>query len=239
MNHSDFDKSDELMLSRIRNDIQKILIPFTIEEKFPSIKKFFNTSYELLVNPTGRFVIGGPHGDTGLTGRKIIVDTYGGACPHGGGAFSGKDPTKVDRSATYMLRHIAKNIVKSGICKKILIQISYAIGLAKPISVFVDTYNTINPLLKEKGITDQHIEKIITEFFPLEPGKIIEYLKLRKPIYKKTAVFGHFGRKPEKVITHPGNNSSPEYLHYFSWEETSASAELQQAFNLQEQNAAY
>lgn len=181
------DKTGKKITKKSREEIiEKIALSVLPEEFIDKNTKFY-------VNPTGKFVVGGPQSDTGMTGRKIIVDTYGGAAPHGGGAFSGKDPTKVDRSATYMARHIAKNIVASGITSRCLVQIAYAIGISDPVSVFVDTYDG-------KKIDQQKLLKIIREIFPLTPKGIIDYLKLLRPIYKKTACFGHFGREEKDFI---------------------------------------
>jgi len=232
LNHKEFHTSDDVMLAQIKKDVKEKLIPLIIEEYFPEIKPFFNSQYELLVNPTGRFVLGGPHADTGLTGRKIIVDSYGGVCAHGGGAFSGKDPTKVDRSAAYMARYIAKNIVSAGICEKILIQISYAIGISKPLSITADTFGTIHPALKSKGVTDTEIENFIKEFFDMRPGSIIYHLKLRNPIYRRTAVFGHFGRKYQCVNSHEDGYDNIGYIEYFTWEKTDKAHEIRNLFNL-------
>ena len=212
--HDEFD-SEEMMLSKIKNDIHSILIP-RILKKNPDYQKYFNDEIEYFINPTGKFVIGGPHGDTGLTGRKIIVDTYGGKGAHGGGAFSGKDPSKVDRSAAYAARHIAKNLVAAGLCSECLVQISYAIGISKPIGIYVNTYNT-----SKVGITDSEIAEIVTNLFDLRPYFIEKRLKLRKPIYSETAAYGHMGRKPElitkKFISSSGNLKEIE-VELFTWE---------------------
>ena len=212
--HDEFD-SEEMMLSKIKNDIHSILIP-RILKKNPDYQKYFNDEIEYFINPTGKFVIGGPHGDTGLTGRKIIVDTYGGKGAHGGGAFSGKDPSKVDRSAAYAARHIAKNLVAAGLCSECLVQISYAIGISKPIGIYVNTYNT-----SKVDITDSEIAEIVTNLFDLRPYFIEKRLKLRKPIYSETAAYGHMGRKPElitkKFISSSGNLKEIE-VELFTWE---------------------
>ena len=204
-----------MMLSKIKNDIHSILIP-RILKKNPDYQKYFNDEIEYFINPTGKFVIGGPHGDTGLTGRKIIVDTYGGKGAHGGGAFSGKDPSKVDRSAAYAARHIAKNLVAAGLCSECLVQISYAIGISKPIGIYVNTYNT-----SKVDITDSEIAEIVTNLFDLRPYFIEKRLKLRKPIYSETAAYGHMGRKPElitkKFISSSGNLKEIE-VELFTWE---------------------
>ena len=212
--HDEF-ASEEIMLSKIKNDIHNILIP-RILKKYPDYQKYFNDKIEYFINPTGKFVIGGPHGDTGLTGRKIIVDTYGGKGAHGGGAFSGKDPSKVDRSAAYAARHIAKNLVAAGLCSECLVQISYAIGISKPIGVYVNTYNT-----SKVGKTDSEIAEIVINLFDLRPYFIEKRLKLRNPIYSETAAYGHMGRKPEiitkKFISSSGNLKEIE-VELFTWE---------------------
>ena len=212
--HDDFD-SEEVMLERIKKDIKDILIPRFLN-KYPDFKYLFSDNIKFLVNPTGKFVIGGPHGDTGLTGRKIIVDTYGGKGAHGGGAFSGKDPSKVDRSGAYAARHIAKNIVASGICEEALVQISYAIGIAEPVSMYVDTCGT-----SKLNINDGEISKLLLELFDLKPFSIEKRFDLRKPIYQETAAYGHMGRNPIKVnkkfVGSDGKKVNME-LNLFSWE---------------------
>ena len=212
--HDEFDK-EEVMLSKIKNDIHSILIP-RILKKYPKYIEFFNDEIEYFINPTGKFVIGGPHGDTGLTGRKIIVDTYGGKGAHGGGAFSGKDPSKVDRSAAYAARHVAKNLVAAEVCTECLVQISYAIGISKPIGVFVNTYNTSKV---EKS--DSEIAEIVINLFDLRPYFIEKRLKLRNPIYSETASYGHVGRKPEIItknfISSTGDSKQIE-VELFTWE---------------------
>ena len=212
--HDEFDK-EEVMLSKIKNDIHSILIP-RILKKYPKYIEFFNDEIEYFINPTGKFVIGGPHGDTGLTGRKIIVDTYGGKGAHGGGAFSGKDPSKVDRSAAYAARHVAKNLVAAEVCTECLVQISYAIGISKPIGVFVNTYNTSKV---EKS--DSEIAEIVIDLFDLRPYFIEKRLKLRNPIYRETASYGHMGRKPEIItknfISSKGDSKEIE-VELFTWE---------------------
>ncbi|MCL4108639.1 UNVERIFIED_CONTAM: hypothetical protein GTU68_006957 [Idotea baltica] len=180
--HDDFGR-EAAMLKKIKKDVQDIVLP----------KKLFDGKYKLFVNPTGKFVIGGPHGDTGLTGRKIIVDTYGGKGAHGGGAFSGKDPSKVDRSAAYATRHIAKNVVASGLAQQCLVQVAYAIGVAKPVGLFVNTYGTCS-----KGISDGEIAEKLAKLFDMRPAAIIERYGLKNPIYFDTASYGHMGRKPGK-----------------------------------------
>ena len=212
--HDEFDK-EEVMLSKIKNDIHSLLIP-RILKKYPKYIEFFNDEIEYFINPTGKFVIGGPHGDTGLTGRKIIVDTYGGKGAHGGGAFSGKDPSKVDRSAAYAARHVAKNLVAAEVCTECLVQISYAIGISKPIGVFVNTYNTSKV---EKS--DSEIAEIVIDLFDLRPYFIEKRLKLRNPIYRETASYGHMGRKPEIItknfISSTGDSKEIE-VELFTWE---------------------
>ena len=212
--HDEFDK-EEVMLSKIKNDIHSILIP-RILKKYPKYIEFFNDEIEYFINPTGKFVIGGPHGDTGLTGRKIIVDTYGGKGAHGGGAFSGKDPSKVDRSAAYAARHVAKNLVAAEVCTECLVQISYAIGISKPIGVYVNTYNTSKV---EKS--DSEIAEIVINLFDLRPYFIEKRLKLRNPIYRETASYGHMGRKPE-IITKNFISSTGDFkeieVELFTWE---------------------
>ena len=212
--HDDFDK-EEIMLSRIKADVISILIPRLIN-KYPGYKKYFNDDIEYHINPTGKFVIGGPHGDTGLTGRKIIVDTYGGKGAHGGGAFSGKDPSKVDRSAAYAARHIAKNLVASGVSSECLVQVSYAIGVSKPMAVYVNTYGT-----SKVDFSDNEISKIVSNLFDLRPYFIEQRLKLRNPIYQETSAYGHMGRKSEivkkKFVSSSGELKEFE-VELFTWE---------------------
>jgi S-adenosylmethionine synthetase len=212
--HDDFDK-EEIMLSKIKSDIISILIPRLIN-KYPSYRKYFNDDIEYHINPTGKFVIGGPHGDTGLTGRKIIVDTYGGKGAHGGGAFSGKDPSKVDRSAAYAARHIAKNLVAAGVSHECLVQVSYAIGVSEPMAVYVNTYGT-----SKINFSDNEISKIVSNLFDLRPYFIEQRLKLRSPIYKETSAYGHMGRKPKnikkKFVSSSGEIKEIE-VELFTWE---------------------
>ena len=212
--HDDFDE-DESVLKKIKSDMISILIP-RILKKYPNYKKFFNKEIEYFINPTGKFVIGGPHGDTGLTGRKIIVDTYGGKGAHGGGAFSGKDPSKVDRSAAYAARHIAKNLVAAGISDECLVQISYAIGIATPTALYVNTNGT-----SKTELSDTEISKIVLELFDLRPYYIEQRLKLRNPIYFETASYGHMGREPKfvkKSFTSSSGDSKEIEVELFTWE---------------------
>ena len=212
--HDDFD-TEEKMLSKIKEDIISILIPRLLD-KYPDYKKFFNDDIEYHINPTGKFVIGGPHGDTGLTGRKIIVDTYGGKGAHGGGAFSGKDPSKVDRSAAYATRHIAKNLVAAGVSDECLVQVSYAIGVAKPMGVFIDTFGT-----SKLSINDSDLANLVEQLFDMRPYFIEKRLKLRNPIYSETAAYGHMGRKPEivtKTFNSPNGESKTLKVELFTWE---------------------
>ena len=226
--HDDFD-SEEKMLIKIKLDITSILIP-RILNKYPSYRVFFNNDIEYHINPTGKFVIGGPHGDTGLTGRKIIVDTYGGKGAHGGGAFSGKDPSKVDRSAAYATRHIAKNLVAAGLADECLVQVSYAIGVAKPMGIYVNTYGT-----SKISITDSELAKVIEEIFDMRPYFIEERLKLRNPIYTETAAYGHMGRKPAlvtKTFNSPNGESKTLEVELFTWEKLDYIEKIKQKLNL-------
>ena len=212
--HDDFD-TEEKMLAKIKLDITSILIPRLLS-KHPNYKTFFNNDIEYHINPTGKFVIGGPHGDTGLTGRKIIVDTYGGKGAHGGGAFSGKDPSKVDRSAAYATRHIAKNLVAAGVADECLVQVSYAIGVAKPMGIFINTFRT-----SKIAISDSELAKIVEEIFDMRPYYIEKRLKLRNPIYTETASYGHMGRKSKivtKTFTNPSGESKTLDVELFTWE---------------------
>ncbi|MDL2238755.1 methionine adenosyltransferase domain-containing protein, partial [Bacteroidales bacterium OttesenSCG-928-L14] len=196
--------------------VVKILLPRVIKQLDEKTQKLFDDNFILHVNPTGKFVIGGPAGDTGLTGRKIIVDTYGGKAPHGGGAFSGKDPSKVDRSAAYAARHIAKNLVAAGVADEVLVQVSYAIGVAEPINIFIDTYGT-----SKVNLTDGEIAKKVGEIFDLRPNSIIERLKLLNPIYSETASYGHLGRIPrtvKKVFNSQYSGTKEIEVELFTWE---------------------
>ena len=226
--HDDFDE-EATMLAKIKSDLISILIP-RIKAKYPQYAHFFNDNITYHINPTGKFVIGGPHGDTGLTGRKIIVDTYGGKGAHGGGAFSGKDPSKVDRSAAYATRHIAKNLVAAGLCDQVLVQVSYAIGVAKPTSIYVDTYGTA-----KVGLTDGAISNIVEGIFDMRPYFIEQRLKLRNPIYSETAAYGHMGRTPEtvtKTFSAPGGNEKTITVELFTWEKLDFVDQVKAAFNL-------
>ena len=227
--HDEF-ASDEKMLARIRKDVKEILIPRLIKRLNKAEKALFDDNFILLVNPTGKFVIGGPHGDTGLTGRKIIVDTYGGHGAHGGGAFSGKDPSKVDRSAAYAARHIANNLVAAGVADRALVQVAYAIGVAKPVSLFVNTYGTA-----KVKMTDAEISAKVSEIFDMTPRAIEQRLKLRNPIYSETASYGHFGR-PSKVVTKTftsrlGEKKTME-VELFTWEKLDYVDKVKEAFGL-------
>jgi S-adenosylmethionine synthetase len=227
--HDDFDE-DERMLQKIREDVKTVLIPRVKSQLPEKIQALFTDDYILHVNPTGKFVIGGPHGDTGLTGRKIIVDTYGGKGAHGGGAFSGKDPSKVDRSAAYAARYIAKNMVAAGVADEVLVQIAYAIGVARPVSININTYGT-----SKLNIPDAEAGRIINEIFDLRPAKIIERFALKNPIYEPTAAYGHFGRKPytETVEFIAGDGSkSKKKVEFFTWEKTDSVDVIKKAFGL-------
>jgi S-adenosylmethionine synthetase len=228
--HDPFDESDEIMLKQIEADIKNILIPRVVAGLPSRIQGLFGPKIKYHINPTGKFVIGGPHGDTGLTGRKIIVDTYGGKGAHGGGAFSGKDPSKVDRSAAYAARHVAKNLVAAGVADEILVQVSYAIGLAEPTSVNVNTYGT-----SKVPMTDGAIGAKVIELFDMRPAAIEARLKLRNPIYLETAAYGHMGREPrwvEKVFESPYNGRVEKKIELFTWEKLDAVAAVKKAFGL-------
>lgn len=227
--HDEFANSDEEMLSKIKSDIIDILIP-RVKSQLPAhIQSLFNSDIKYHINPTGKFVIGGPHGDAGLTGRKIIVDTYGGKGAHGGGAFSGKDPSKVDRSGAYATRHIAKNLVAAGVADEILVQVSYAIGVVEPMGIFVDSYGTANV-----EMSDGEIAEKIKGIFDMRPAAIEQRLKLRNPIYSETAAYGHMGRQPEvKTVsfTNSGNTKTVE-VETFTWEKLDYVDKVKQAFGL-------
>ncbi len=227
--HDDFD-TDKKMLDKIRKDIIGIVIPRVKKQLKPSIQKLFNDKITYHINPTGKFVIGGPHGDTGLTGRKIIVDTYGGKGAHGGGAFSGKDPSKVDRSAAYATRHIAKNLVAAGVCDEVLVQVSYAIGVAKPCGLFIDTNGTA-----KVGMTDGEIARKVEKIFDMRPYAIEQRLKLRNPIYAETAAYGHMGRKPQtvtKIFNKGKENEKKMQVELFTWEKLDMVNDVKKAFGL-------
>jgi len=227
--HDDF-ADDETMLAKIRKDIVAILIPRVKAQLPKKIQVLFTDDIKYHINPTGKFVIGGPHGDTGLTGRKIIVDTYGGKGAHGGGAFSGKDPSKVDRSAAYATRHIAKNLVAAGVADEILVQVSYAIGVAEPMGVFVDTYGTA-----KVNLSDGEIAKKVSSLFDLKPAAIERRLKLRNPMYSETAAYGHMGRKNEvvtKTFFQPNGVSKTMDVELFTWEKLDYVDEVKKVFGL-------
>lgn len=228
--HDDFSDDENEMLDTIKKDIKAILIPRVISKLPKAIQELFNDNITYHINPTGKFVIGGPHGDTGLTGRKIIVDTYGGKGAHGGGAFSGKDPSKVDRSAAYAMRHIAKNMVAAGVCSEILVQVSYAIGVAEPTGVFVDTYGTANVELNDGAVAQK-----IMELFDLRPAAIEQRLKLRTPMYSETAAYGHMGRTNEtveKVFYLPNGEKQVLDVELFTWEKLDYIEAIKTAFKL-------
>jgi S-adenosylmethionine synthetase len=217
------------MQAKIKKDIIEILIP-RVKAKYKKYARLFNDQIKYHINPTGKFVIGGPHGDTGLTGRKIIVDTYGGKGAHGGGAFSGKDPSKVDRSAAYATRHIAKNLVAAGVADEILVQVSYAIGVAQPTSINVNTYGTAKVKL-----SDGQIAKKVMELFDMRPYFIETRLKLRNPIYSETAAYGHMGRQPqivEKTFTSPDGKEVKRKVELFTWEKLDYVPKVKKAFGL-------
>jgi len=227
--HDEFD-AEEQMLSKIREDVVNILIPRVMEQLEPRVRKLFKDDITYHVNPTGKFVIGGPHGDTGLTGRKIIVDTYGGKGAHGGGAFSGKDPSKVDRSGAYATRHIAKNLVAAGVCDEVLVQVSYAIGVAKPTNIFVKTYDTAKVDMK-----DGEIAQKIGEIFDMRPYAIEKRLKLRTPIYSDSAAYGHMGREPEtKTVEFVNGNGDKKTMtiETFTWEKLDYVDKIREAFGI-------
>ncbi|WP_299284706.1 methionine adenosyltransferase [uncultured Mucilaginibacter sp.] len=226
--HDDFDE-EKAMLEKIREDIIKILIP-RVKAKYPKYSHFFNDEIKYHINPTGKFVIGGPHGDTGLTGRKIIVDTYGGKGAHGGGAFSGKDPSKVDRSAAYATRHIAKNLVAAGVCTEILVQVSYAIGVAQPMGIYVNTYGT-----GKVNLHDGEIAEKVAAIFDMTPYAIETRFKLRNPIYSETAAYGHFGKEPQTVIKSfftPNGEETKVEVELFTWEKLDYLDQVKEAFGL-------
>ncbi len=224
------DEADARMQQTIASDIRRVLLP-RVKAKLPAeVAAMIGDDVKLLVNPTGKFVIGGPHGDTGLTGRKIIVDTYGGQGAHGGGAFSGKDPSKVDRSAAYAARHIAKNLVAAGVARKVLVQVAYAIGVAEPVSLYIDTYGTAAP-----GLTDVEISRKVAELVDMRPAAIEKRLKLRNPIYAETASYGHVGREPKVVTKHFHSKYEGDKtmeVELFTWEKLDLADTFRQAFGL-------
>jgi len=226
--HDDFDIESKMLL-KIKNDIISILIP-RIKAKYKKFAHLFNDKIKYHINPTGKFVIGGPHGDTGLTGRKIIVDTYGGKGAHGGGAFSGKDPSKVDRSAAYATRHIAKNLVAAGVCSEVLVQVSYAIGVAKPMGIYVNTYGSA-----KVKMNDGQISKLVESIFDMRPYFIEQRLKLRNPIYSETAAYGHMGRKNEivtKIFKSPDGVEKKLKVELFTWEKLDYVNKVKAAFKI-------
>ena len=227
--HDEFDADDAKMLAKIKTDIVDLLIPRVKKGLSTELQSLFNDDISYHINPTGKFVIGGPHGDTGLTGRKIIVDTYGGKGAHGGGAFSGKDPSKVDRSAAYATRHIAKNLVAAGICDEVLVQVSYAIGVVEPMGIYVNTYETANV-----DVTDGEIAKKIEKLFDMRPMAIEQRLKLRTPIYSETAAYGHMGRKSEvKILTFKSANQEVTHeVETFTWEKLDYVEKVKAAFGI-------
>lgn len=229
--HDDFDKDEKKVVETIKKDVINILVPRVKARFGQQVQKLFDGKIKYHVNPTGKFVIGGPHGDSGLTGRKIIVDTYGGRGAHGGGAFSGKDPSKVDRSAAYAVRHIAKNMVAAGVAREMLVQVSYAIGVAEPVGIFVNTFGTSNVKMK-----DGEIAKMIDKMFDLRPAIIEKEYGLRKPIYSETAAYGHMGREPKTVEkTFRSFNGQPDKkitVSLFKWEELNKVNAIKKAFGL-------
>ena len=227
--HDDFG-SEAKMLRTIKRDVREILIPAVVKKLPAKLRRLFDHKYTLHVNPTGKFVIGGPHGDTGLTGRKIIVDTYGGKGAHGGGAFSGKDPSKVDRSAAYATRHIAKNVVASGLAKTCLVQVAYAIGVAKPVGLFVNTYGTCT----KAGLSDSQIAEKLDKLFDLRPAAIVKRYGLKNPIYFETAAYGHMGRKPGKKKVRIGLNGKSKLVEVetFTWEKLDMVDKIRKEFGL-------
>ena len=238
--HDDFENDEKKMQEKIAADVEAYLIPRVLEDIPIRVRSFFKGDYKLLVNPTGKFVIGGPHGDTGLTGRKIIVDTYGGHGAHGGGAFSGKDPSKVDRSAAYAMRHVAKNLVAAGVCEEVLVQVAYAIGVAKPVGLFVNTYGT-----SKLNISDAQIAVLVNELFDLRPFAIIKRFGLKNPIFERTAAYGHFGRdifeeEVELSSLHADTekrevNGESKYfkkVKFFAWEELDRIDDVKRKFGI-------
>lgn len=229
--HDEFDTDDERMLAKIKDDVLNILMPrVKAEIHSEKVLALFGDDIKYFVNPTGKFVIGGPHGDTGLTGRKIIVDTYGGKGAHGGGAFSGKDPSKVDRSAAYAARHIAKNMVAAGVADEMLVQVSYAIGVAEPVNIYVNTYGR-----SRVQMSDGEIAKKIEKLFDLRPKAIEKDLKLRQPIYRETAAYGHMGRKNEvvkKTFTSRYHETKEMEVELFTWEKLDRVDDIRKEFGI-------
>ena len=228
--HDEFDKDDEKMLKKIKKDIVEILIPRVIVQLPEYVQHLFDNKIKYHINPTGKFVIGGPHGDTGLTGRKIIVDTYGGKGAHGGGAFSGKDPSKVDRSGAYASRHIAKNLVAAGVADEVLVQVSYAIGVVEPTSIAVETYNT-----SHVDMSDGKIAEKVRKLFDMRPAAIEERLKLRNPIYRETAAYGHMGKEPRtitKIFESPYSGEIKRKVELFTWEKLDYVDKVKESFGL-------
>ena len=232
--HDPFMDDDEAMLAQIQKDVEEILMPrVKAQIESESVLALFNDDIQYLVNPTGKFVIGGPHGDTGLTGRKIIVDTYGGRGAHGGGAFSGKDSSKVDRSAAYAARHIAKNLVAAGVADQILVELSYAIGIAQPLSIYVDTYNSPRPAALA-GMTDGEIARRIGKLFDLRPAAIVKRFGLKNPIFEATASYGHFGNRPYTKVEKVWENGveTEREIEFFGWEKLDAVEQIKREFGL-------
>ena len=228
--HDSFDEDEQKVINKIKDDIINIVIKKVIDKEPPQIQKLFNDKITYHINPTGKFVIGGPHGDTGLTGRKIIVDTYGGKGAHGGGAFSGKDPSKVDRSAAYAARHIAKNLVAAGVSKEILVQLSYAIGVVNPTSININTFNTAKVPLSDVTIAEK-----VNQIFDLSPYAIEQRLKLRNPIYLETSSYGHMGRLPKKItktFESPYSGRVEKEVELFTWEKLDFINEIKNTFEL-------
>ena len=229
--HDEFGDNDSVMLAQIEKDVAEVLIPRVKASMSDRVQALFKGDHKLHVNPTGKFVIGGPHGDTGLTGRKIIVDTYGGKGAHGGGAFSGKDPSKVDRSAAYATRHIAKNLVAAGVTDEALVQVAYAIGVADPVGLFVNTYGK-----SKVSMTDGEIAQKLLEIFPMRPFDIETRFQLRSPIYSETAAYGHMGREPQAVtktfVTHEGGEEKTVEVELFPWEKLDKVEQVKAAFGL-------
>ena len=230
--HDDgFEANDELILAKIKNDVSEILIPRVKAQMSERVQALFKGDYKLHVNPTGKFVIGGPHGDSGLTGRKIIVDTYGGKGAHGGGAFSGKDPSKVDRSAAYATRHIAKNLVAAGVCDEVLVQVAYAIGVADPVGLYVDTYGT-----SKVDLLDGEIAQKIQDLFSMRPFDIEQRFNLRTPIYSETSSYGHMGRTPEAITktfqAFKGGEKVDIVVELFPWEKLDMVNDVKSAFGI-------